>query len=211
MSGQGSTIGLMVSRAPNTVDITVDNVALGLASGNEVGLSNCASPVVNGNAETGDHRYWFIRGHGNNGQITMDSGYPTGSGYSFKHTGIRTEPRASIMQFMDGSCFTAGSTWDISFYWKVFDSTGTAVACDKSTIAAPNSCPSVTFIAGGTANSPIISNTDTSAMLIGKWNAFTASYTVDSGLSGFPDFWIVLYVPTDLLYSVDNIGLTKTG
>jgi len=206
-----SQISLMISRPPNTVDITVDNVAIGSARPNEVGVSTCSSPVANGDVETGDHRNWFIRGHGNNGEITIASGYPNGAGSALMHSGTRSEPRNTIMQYLDGSCFTAGSKWTISFYWKIEDNDGAPVGCDKSVVASATSCPIVGFVGGGSEASPLVPNTDTSVMQIGNWNKYEGSYTVDPKLTGFDDMWLFFYVPPVFNYALDDIVLTPAN
>jgi len=206
-----STIDLIVSRATKQVDITVDNLVLSLAEQNAIGVTNCNNPLANGDAEIGDARSWWIRGHGNNGYIEMGSPGYAGSNYAFKHMGDHSHRLSSMVQIMDNSCFPEGSSWTITAQFRVFDSDLRFIECDKSKMTVSNSCPAFSFFAGGTGvQVGPLKNNDDSPIIAGYWNRIESSFTVTPEMASYLDMWININAPTDFNYEIDDMLLVRS-
>ena len=83
-----------------SADITIDNVMILVAGPEIIGVKDCSNALSNGDAEIGDARDWWIRGHAQNDAIQMGSpGY--NSNYAFKHMGDRQSRYSSMVQVMD--------------------------------------------------------------------------------------------------------------
>eukprot|EP00957_Ditylum_brightwellii_P017720 1334956-Ditylum_brightwellii.AAC.1 len=98
-------ISIYVAKAAEGVDIILDNISLQPAEPHAVGVRDCTTNIIaNGNAEAGDHRYWFIRGGGESeggGEIQIvHPGYNKGD-YAFKHTGQRLDRWRGMIQALD--------------------------------------------------------------------------------------------------------------
>jgi len=210
-----SSIDLVVSRAPTDVDITVDNLVMVIAGPNTVGVKDCSNPLSNGNAEIGDARGWWIRGHYNNGVIEMGTPGYGEAGKAFKHLGARTNRLASMVQIMDGSCFVLGSTWRITAWFRFFTNDGEFVSCEKRNVNLATACPVFYFFAGDTSTGPIyrtdgaLKNTDTSPIMVGDWNRIINTFTVKADMASQMQMWANVYAPVGYNYEIDDIQLIE--
>jgi len=204
-----ASINLIVSRVVSTVDITIDN--LSITKGRLA--TDCSQPLYNGDAEIGDARGWFFRGHGDGSYMEM--GYPGygGNGIAFKHKGTRANILYSMVQIMDNACFPLGSTWTITAHFRLFDSTGLFKSCDKSTTNNADSCLAFAFMTGGLVNlssGPLL-NTDTSPINSdGNWNRIVNQFTVTQDMmNSQSEMWVNVQVPTQYYYELDDIELVQ--
>ena len=202
-----SSVAIGVARAPISKDIIIDNIGFAPADPSAIGgQSNCLNPIWNGDAETGDHRTWWIRGHGNNGQIEIKSPGFGGSEFSFYHSGTRHDKYYSIMQILDNSCFTLGSQWTITAQYKLFDSAGNPTECDSN---VSGDCPVFSFSAGNTVNTGPLENLSQSPFIVGGWNAITNVLTVTADMVSYSDMWLTMIVGSSYNYEIDNISMSN--
>jgi len=206
-----SSIELIVSRAPTHVDIAIDNVVISRG-----GLgTECSQPLSNGNAESGDARGWYFRGHGDGSYLEM--GYPgyNDSGNAFKHKGTRGNKLYSMVQKMDNSCFGLGSTWTITAQFRLFDATGQFQSCNRNTVNDEDSCLVFSFMPGGKVglSTGALANLDLSQVEVdGSWNRVMNEFTVTSDTQASDlEMWVNIDVPTQFYYEIDDIQLVQVA
>jgi len=169
MKGEGAVDVISVTRAPLGVDILLDYVYIepmqDAQSVESFGMRTCETNLIaNGDAETGDHRFWFIRGTGSdtNESIQISPsrfkqygfGYYLGlsttmeedtGAYAFKHVGYRNERWRGMIQKIDASCLKVGSVWTITASFRYFatdwNGNESPASCNLDNHLADNSCP----------------------------------------------------------------------
>ena len=205
------SLSLVVGRAATAADITVDNVELQeVIEPGIIGVTNCSQPLQNGNAETGDHRMWWIFGTNDPGtRIEMSPGYD--GGYAFKHTGPRDKRNRGMLQKMDMSCFPEGSNWKLNAKFKFFKEDGTPASCIKSYQFGNESCPVFQVLPGGKfgADNPPMLNLNEAEMIVGEWNDITHEFSIQ-GTAGEDEMHILLTsVEPGFNYELDDIQLVQ--
>lgn len=205
------SISLYISGAPTTADITVDNVVMQKIDSTSLGgVSDCSNPIMNGDAETGDHREWWIRGHGGNGVIEM--GTPGYSGvYSFKHMGDRGDKLYSMVTVLDNSCFSEGSEWRILAKFRYLDRAGAFAECVKDDITADNACPVFSVYETTAARTGPLDNEITSAMVVGEWNDIQVTFTVTSSMASQKTNWVNVISGAGYNYELDDIKMVQVA
>lgn len=202
------SIDLIVSRAPISADITIDNLLISKAGPEVIEVKDCSNPLSNGDAEIGDARDWWIRGHEQNDSIQMGSPGYGNSKYAFKHMGTRQNRYYSMVQIMDGSCFEMGSTWTITAQFRFFNSAGVFVTCNKNNPNSKTGCPVFTFFAGN-ENTGALQNQDTTTVTVGDWNRIENTFTVNAEMATQLEMWVNVHAPIDYNYEIDDIQLVK--
>eukprot|EP00565_Helicotheca_tamesis_P002946 CAMPEP_0185736104 /NCGR_PEP_ID=MMETSP1171-20130828/26910_1 /TAXON_ID=374046 /ORGANISM="Helicotheca tamensis, Strain CCMP826" /LENGTH=640 /DNA_ID=CAMNT_0028406613 /DNA_START=67 /DNA_END=1985 /DNA_ORIENTATION=+ len=159
-----------ITRAPLGVDIVLDSLTILPMNEQErssSGRTSCdANIIANGDAEAGDHRFWFIRGTGSdtNESIQISPsrhkqfgfGYLLGLGrssdeeestgkFAFKHVGYRSQRWRGMIQRIDADCLTEDSVWSITASFRYFatDTEGneSPASCNLDSNLASGSCP----------------------------------------------------------------------
>ena len=201
-----SAVSIALARAPITADITVANVVFDGATSSSYGVTNCSNPVINGDGEVGDHRFWLIRGNGpGKGTLTMTDGF--NSDNAFRHSGKTTRYRG-MLQLIDTSCFTTGSTWIITAKFRYFNTTLDAVECNKQYKFAPDACPVFELAPDGITEGTL-DNEDTNAMQVGVWNDIKHTVTISSAVSSAKKLWLFInQVDQGAVYDLDDIKMT---
>ena len=116
------SIGFLVGRAAVASEITVDNIAFGPVNAASAGVTDCARPLQNGDAELGDHRLWWIFGQNDaTSRINVTTDAYGGSSYAFRHKGARDSRTRGMLQKMDAACFSVGSKWGITAKFRYFE------------------------------------------------------------------------------------------
>merc|ERR1712032_1158350 len=108
----------------------------------------CLSIVVNGDAETGDARYWYIKGDGDFGTVSMVSPGRGDTGFAFRHHGMRTRNFHGMWQKLPKDCLKLNS-FRVVAYFRLFDPKGKEVSCNRKKKSGPSRCP-VFFFQGHT-------------------------------------------------------------
>mmetsp|Transcript_33905 Transcript_33905/g.49625 ORF Transcript_33905/g.49625 Transcript_33905/m.49625 type:complete len:1459 (-) Transcript_33905:164-4540(-) len=213
-----STVYLHVARAAPSVDITIGDAVITAASPTAAGKTDCSASnlIFNGGAETRDSRSWNIRGNLDNlGYIDIvEPGYE--GSYAFKHSGYRTVTKTSMVQFLDMSCFTSGSSWRITANFIFFqaDESGneTPVSCEKDSSQTQSVlCPGFEFLGDGdeATSTGYLDNFDTGAINVGGWNSYSASFTVSDAMAATSSLWVVVAgVAPGYSYYLDNVALS---
>ena len=206
---------IFVNGAPRDINLIIDNMVVKRADGNTYGIEKCPSNLVlNGDAEFGDARSWYIKGSGNFGAISLVDG--ADSNYAFHHTG-RSQKYHGIWQYLDQDCMDVGSEWSISANFKLFDANGNGVACDPSIrydTKFAMSCPIIMFQShsegGRLVNTPaFISNTDT-AWAANDWNSFKSVFSMTSEHKAKESTWFYIHnVRPGYSYSIDNVKVVR--
>lgn len=210
------TVSVFVSRAPPDVDLTVDSMSLAPAGDKAMGITDCARPVANGDAEAGDHRFWFIRGAKGGGRIEMVSPGYGGSKYAFRHSGSREQRYRGMLQRLDASCFTEGTTWTITARFRYYSVGRNGqvkfATCRKDNPKAQNSCPvfDMDFISpnGAQVNTGPLQNEAPGDAKAGEWNEIRHTMTVNSDMALRPQ--VLLYVNSvdpNYNYDLDDISM----
>jgi len=168
-------------KAWSGVNIVVDNVSI-----REIDppADECLNLVKNGDGETGDARFWHIKGSGNVGQISMVSG--AGSSYAFRHGGNRSQLFNGMMQPLDIQCMPVNSNWKVSLKMKLYDAAGNAVACDKNLGGyiddSYENCPEVYIesrtLNGGTKITNLRNEHPAEAWSATAWNEWESLFTM---------------------------------
>jgi hypothetical protein len=195
-----SVLSLFVARAPLGADITLSNVAV-----KESTASWSSQCLKNGDFETGDHRFWVVRGSGpGKGTLSITDGY--NSTFALRHQG-KTARFRGVLQNLEPSCFAEKSTMVITAKFRYFDSSGNATECDKGYKFAANACPVFEFAPNGKAKGPM-NNEDQSPMVAGEWNTIKHTITIDDEFKQAPSVWLfVNQVPAGVTYDLDDIVL----
>lgn len=219
-------LSLFVSRAPPNVDIAVDSVEVTPVpreKEKEAGIaSDCSNPVANGDAETGDHRRWFVRGPAGAGRIEVFSPGYGKSKYAFRHVGPREDRWRGMLQSLDTSCFSEGTQWSISARFKYYrvDNVGTAeeslvpVSCRKDNPRAERSCPvfALDFLSREgdiVTTGPLVNEAPGENVKVGGWNEVRHRFTVTAEMALRPQ--ALLYVNSvdpGHTYELDAVEMT---
>lgn len=213
-------ISIVVSGSPPPVDIIIENVSMTRAPlDSPEGLPDCENLVMNGGAEYGDHRGWFIRGDGGKGRgsIQIISPGPNHSQYAFRHGGGRDARYRGMLQTIDPSCLTEGTTWKIyaTFRYFTFDAKHQMQfkACRKINPRAQNSCPvfAVDFRrkdGTGLITTGPLKNEVPGDFVKGGWSDIEHNFTVTAEMALLPDVWLyVTSVAPGVNYDLDNVRL----
>jgi len=218
MEATGSnSLAFIIGRADKLADITVDNVLITRATNTTTGVRNCDRPIMNGDAEIGDHRFWWINGgHIENSdmKITLTQPGYDGSNYSFKHEGTRKNGRG-MLQILDNSCFEVGSNWILSAKFRLYDRDGSFASCSKNT-----TCPVFNLQPGGDFKNEQykFENIDlTEVKSDGNWYDIKHEFTIkdSTDLAFYNDenmnemYLLLNSVPAELNYELDNIELVR--
>uniref|UniRef100_A0A7S2GW88 Uncharacterized protein n=2 Tax=Helicotheca tamesis TaxID=374047 RepID=A0A7S2GW88_9STRA len=222
-------VALFVARAPTNVDIVVDQVQINPVNEFTVGvIPDCASNlVVNGNAETGDFRYWWIRGNGgDSGHIEVPQ-TNTERGFVFRHAGYRSERwRGMLQNLVDTTCLTPGSRWRISAVFRYFETNEDGVqiprACDKTNPLTEYSCPvfEMQFFSPqkpgkATINTGPLTNEDaieSPEVVLGGWNRIVHTITISKEMAKSSDVWLyVQSVGTGFNYELDDVEMVRVN
>ena len=211
-------VSLFISRAPPEVDLAIDNVSVSPARDTSVGIMNCSHLIRNGDAEVGDHRFWFIRGQEGADSIDVVSPGHGGSGYAFRHKGKREKRWRGMLQPLDSSCFLEGSTWKITAWFRYFSiedgGSEVAIACSKANLNASDSCPvfELEFITseGNSLSTGPLLNTAVGDLEKEGWNEIQHTFTVtpDVALQPFVKISINSVDPA-YNYELDDIQMTR--
>jgi len=205
------SIHLLVAGAPTVADISIDNLVISSAAPGTIGVTDCSNPLTNGNAEIGDAREWFIRGHGDDDSY-IDMGSPGyNSAFAFKHVGKRGNKLYSMMQIMDNSCFPLGSTWTISAQFRLFDENGLFKTCDRTTLNGGDSCLVFKLSAGNIQIGPLDNQITTPVDVSGGWNLVENTFTVTADMVPKPEIWINVQVPVAFSYEIDDIKVMRSN
>lgn len=203
---------MYVTKAVPGNNVVVDNVSVTPVDNDTYGMRSCSQLIVNGDAEIGDARFWFIKGSGDFGTIEIVSPGATGN-HAFYHTGNRAKIWNGMRQEIDADCMAVGSSWKITFKMKLFDDTGAAAACDKSLQYGDNVCPMVfvqSFSNGeGTYNDPKpLRNYSAGAWIVGGWNDYEATFVMSAGHKDKESTqWFVHNVKPNWTYQIDDISM----
>jgi len=211
------SIELYINGSPALIDIVIDNVVMKEADANTFGIESCPTNLVlNGDAETGDARGWYIKGSSDFGEITLVPG--NNSTYAFHHSG-RTEHYHALWQYLDQDCMDVGSEWTIAADFQFFDGNGTSVGCDPTIrndilLLNKTACPMImfqSFTEGGNlyqTDAPL--NNIPTPWLPNQWNAYEGTFTMTNRHKSKESTWFfVQNVPTDYTYSIDNVRFTR--
>ena len=211
-------IDLFINGASAGINIVIDNVVLKEADANTFGVEKCPNNLVlNGDAEIGDARGWYIKGSGNSGSITMVNG-AGGSNYAFHHSG-RTARYQGLWQYLDQDCMDVGSRWAVSAEFQLFDETGNSVSCDPTIrFSTPNAiaCPMFLFQSFTEGESSYLSdslfNKINSPWVPNAWNRYETIFTMTTEHKAKESTWFFVHnVPEDYSYSIDDIKIVRLG
>lgn len=201
-----------VARAWSGKNEVVDNVSIKPVTANTYGLRTCDQLIINGDAETGDARYWFIKGSGETGDLKLVSPGANGSKYAFHHYGTREKLFNGMWQKLDQDCMPVGSLWKITFNIKLLDPEGNEAMCDKTIRHGAGVCPQA-FVqshlkGGGVVNSLPLKNVNTDAWATGQWNAYEVTFKMEQKfLDGLETWWFIHQVKPGWTYMVDDISM----
>mmetsp|Transcript_4441 Transcript_4441/g.6257 ORF Transcript_4441/g.6257 Transcript_4441/m.6257 type:complete len:574 (+) Transcript_4441:3-1724(+) len=208
-----NSLGFYVGRAAIDADITVDNISLLPVETDTIGLPNCNAPLFNGDAELGDHRFWWIYGQNFASRIqVIPNGYDS-SGYYFRHSGTREVRQRGMYQKMDNSCFVEGSTWSLTAQFRFMDEAGTFVNCTRTGRGSEvTHCPRFHFLPGGEmTNGKLLVNENQENIVIGDWNEIRSTYTIESATVNEEMHLLVNSVDPGFNYDLDQVVLTRIG
>lgn len=114
----------------------ISNVVIKPVSTSTLGLRTCSKNlIVNGDAEIGDARFWYLKGGGEAGSFGSLEVVSPGtsmnpnlrSRYAFHHYGSRTHRWNGLWQQLDQNCMSINSIWKVSYQIKVFDPDGNEI------------------------------------------------------------------------------------
>ena len=196
------------------VNVVIDDISIKPADSNTYGITDCTQLVKNGDAEIGDSRFWYIRGAGSFGTIVMESGGAGGSSYAFHHTGSRSRHNMGLWQEFDKSCMPLNSKWQVTSNFKIFDTNGNAVSCDKTVSGGSTACPMWRIEgyngSGSNIYGRVLMNKSAETWDVNSWNAYTNTFTVDSNFASREKFFMYVFgVPSGYTYMVDDIAVTS--
>ena len=98
MKNDWHNIELFVGWGGKNKNIVIDDVVIKPTTAAAAKKTDCTQLVKNGDAESGDARYWYIKGAGNFGKIEVNDGGAGGSSKYFAHTGVRS--RVNMVSFI---------------------------------------------------------------------------------------------------------------
>jgi len=215
---KAAPLSVFVARAPAHVDIVLDTISLKPITddaSNVVGVNDCSSLILNGDGETGDHRYWYIRGEGGTGggTIQMGLGYHN-VGYAFQHIGHRSDRWRGMLQKLNTDCLVTDSVWKITAVFRYFDEHGVyEVECDKYDPKAKHSCPvfQVDFFTMGdiefVTSGPMM-NENRHDFKVGGWNRLEHTLEVTAEMASYETAWIYINsVEPGFNYEIDDVKM----
>lgn len=201
------------------IEIVIDDISLTPANRKTPGITTCRQLVKNGDAEIADARFWSIKaGNNEHGNIVIvdDSGASSSGEKAFYHTGKRTKIYHGMWQELSKSCMLHGTIWKVSAYFKLLDSDGNLIDCDKSNpVGAPNSCPVFRMEACNqrSCTEKISKNLINQNMVpweMNEWNRYEHTFVMDSEFDLREKFYIIVYgVLPNYRYMVDDISVIK--
>ena len=175
-----------------------------------IGITNYSQPLQNGDAEIGDHRLWWIFGQNDvSSRIKLTSGGYGNSSYAFKHDGHRDVRNRGMLQKMDGTCFPAGSSWNITAKFRYFKEDGTPASCKKREWQGNETCPTFQMLPEGELKGNPLLNEDNSTMIEGEWNDIHNIYTVGANEYLSELHILVTAVNSGFNYELDNIDIAQ--
>merc|ERR1712232_221666 len=192
------------------IDIVVDDVSI-----KPLQIDNdCLQLVKNGDAEVGDARHWFLRGSGDYGTISIESGGAGGSAYAFHHKGTRSRINQGIWQELDKSCMPLNSEWKIYSSFKFFDKDGTPTDCYNQNSATCVKWRVESYNGDGKQifgkhldNDKI----DKGEWVVDSWNDYESTFTISKQFDDRERIFIYVVAPIGYTYMVDNIRVLKSG
>lgn len=195
-------------------NIVVDSYSVAKAPAGMLGSPlSCDSLVINGDFETGDARYWFIKGREELGNITMVSPGRGGTGYAVYHHGVRGKFYNGLWQKLDMNCVSVGR-YKVTAYFKLFDLTGTEVGCDTSKKSGPDRCPAL-FFQGHTPGEAVVHdgpnyNSLSAGWKIGEWNKYEVVFSLTQKYYNMQEIWYYVHnvLPTNT-YQIDDISIVR--
>jgi parallel beta-helix repeat protein len=168
-------------KAWSGVNIVIDNVSI-----KEITppTDACLNLIKNGDAETGDARFWFIKGSGNVGEISMVQ--EANNNWAFRHGGNRGNLFNGMMQQLDIQCIPVNSNWKISLKMKLYDANGNGVVCDKALGGYigddQENCPEIYIesrtLNGGTKITNLLNEHPAAEWSATEWNEWEAVFTM---------------------------------
>lgn len=209
---KANSLEVYVTKAPEKVNVVIDNVSIKTVSLKSYGISSCKQLIKNEGAEIGDARFWSIKGNGSNGIIDIISPGATGN-FAFYHHGERQANFNNMWQHLDQRCLEPGSAWKVSFKMKLLDATGEPTSCDKSQLEGDASCPTV-VIESHTPDKGI-HTTNLRNEVPGHWehnefNLFESTFTVSAQHLAKAETSIFLNnIPSSYSYQLDDFTMTQ--
>merc|ERR1711983_613525 len=212
-------MGAYIGSARAGVNIVVDNMSI-----QEVGYDYCSSNLIlNGDAETGDARFWYIRGSKDLGTIEMVEPGADNTAYGFSHVGKRGNRNTGIWQELPKRCIGFNTRWEISAQFKI------PYACSKpsgkenggygngySNYDGDNgdsTCPIFRLEAYDKSGENLmdfyVQNQDESEWIQNEWNTFRAFFTMNNpSFHARERLFIMAVVPVEQTYQIDSISFT---
>ena len=207
---------LMSGYVDGTSDmVTADNVRLYIAYGpklskiilDDVSLvevpRNCTELIVNGGGETGDARGWRRYG---NGKLSVTSDAKSGS-FAILDT-LRDASWAGLEQLVDMTCMTLGTRYRISASIKLVKD-GQPFNC-----TAVKKCPTATvesrYDSSSSATKRIDLNNENATWVVGAYNQYSATFTVDGNMTAASQVAIAFRNPTEWVDMIlDDVSVLR--
>jgi len=216
---QWNDVQAYIGSARAGVNIVVDNLSI-----QEVGYDYCSTNLIlNGDAEFGDARFWYIRGSKDLGTIEMVEPGADNTAYGFSHVGKRGNRNTGIWQELPKRCIGFNTRWEISAQFKI------PYACSKpsgkenggygngySNYDGDNgdsTCPIFRLEAYDKSGENLmdfyVQNQDESEWIQNRWNTFRAFFTMDDpSFHARERLFIMAVVPVGQTYQIDSISFT---
>lgn len=194
-------------------NILMNSYSVKLAKPGTIGeASKCDNLVTNGDAETGNAAYWYIKGRGNFGTVTIVSP-GRNSPYAFHHTGTRTRHYMGMWQKIPKHCL-GFDEWKVQAYFKLFNKDGELVGCDKNVRGGKNRCPSMFFQGhtpfGGVHHTGPLWNENKDPWRKDDWNEYSAIFQMDEDFASKEEIWFYVHnVLPGYTYQIDDISITR--
>lgn len=208
MKNNWKDIELFVGWGGKGKNIVIDDVKLKPATAAQVQKTDCTQLVKNGGAESGDARYWYIKGAGNFGNVVVKgTGGANGSNKFFEHNGARTRPNMGMWQELDKSCMALNSKWKISSMFKYYDAAGNPVTCPNPGQMCPKWRVEVYNGSGAKLKGQILNNEKTKAgqWIANDWNPYEAIFTMTQEFFEREKIFMFILAPANHMYHVDDI------
>jgi len=229
---QQKRVEMYVTNAPVGHNEVIDNVIIKPISTSTVGLRTCSMELVkNGDAETKDARFWYLKGDastygtleiiltstpGSSNKSNNDSKEPF-TNHAFYHYGNRKNKWNGMWQKLDQDCLGIGSKWKISLYIKILNKKREEIWCDTKKRA----CPEITFESitiRGTVTENLrnlikkpwenLQNLVTKPWVQGEWNRFETEFTMTEAHKKLDETWFyVSNIEPGHGYIIDNISM----
>jgi len=207
MKNDWHNIELFVGWGGKNKNIVIDDVVIKPTTAAAAKKTDCNQLVKNGDAESGDARYWYIKGAGNFGKIEVNDGGAGGSSKYFAHTGVRSKVNMGMWQELDKSCMALNSKWKLSSMFKYFDAAGNAVVCANPGQMCPKWRIEGFNGSGAKLKGAIYNNEKTKAgqWKANDWNAYEATFTMTQEFFDRERIFIYILAPEKHSYHVDDI------